>query len=310
MKTKIIFLIRLFLTTILVLLSVVTAVFFLIHLVPGDPVLTILGENAGLKEVDKLRQELGLHLPIYEQWFNYLVNVTRFDFGESFYYHLPVAPIIFERFMSTLLLATASFLVAMALGIPLGIIAALRYRQSWDGFATLLALLGVSVPNFVLGPLLILCFSIQLQLLPIGSNEGFMSLVLPSLTLGLSFAAILTRMSRAAVLDVLNEAFVITARAKGISEFRVVFHHILRNAFLPVLTTLGLQIGVLLGGAVITEAIFSWPGLGSLLVDSIDRRDYQMLQACVLVVSFTYVGINALTDALYCFLDPRISRTV
>jgi ABC-type dipeptide/oligopeptide/nickel transport system permease component len=310
MKSKIILLGRLLLTTIFVLLSVVTVVFFLIHLVPGDPVLTILGENAGLKEIDKLRQELGLHLPIHEQWFNYLGDVIRFDFGESFYYHLPVAPIIFERFVSTLLLATASFLVAMAVGIPLGIVAALRYRQSWDGFATLIALLGVSVPNFVLGPLLILCFSIQFQLLPIGSNEGAMSLVLPSFTLGLSFAAILTRMSRAAVLDVLNEQFLITARAKGISEFRVVFHHILRNAFLPILTTLGLQIGVLLGGAVITEAIFSWPGLGSLLVDSIDRRDYQMLQACVLVVSFTYVAINVLTDVLYCFLDPRITRTL
>jgi len=308
MKNKIILLTRLFLTTILVIFAVVTAVFFLIHLVPGDPVLTILGENAGLKEADQLRHELGLDLPLLQQWFNYLIKIICLDFGRSFYYHAPVAPIIVEGLLSTLLLAVTSFLIALSVGIPLGIVAALNYREGWDGFATLVALLGLSIPNFVLGPLLILCFAVKFKLLPVGSNEGLASLVLPSLTLGLSFAAILTRMSRAAILDVLTEPFVITARAKGLFETRVVAHHILRNAFLPVLTTLGLQIGVLLGGAVITEAVFSWPGLGTLLVDSIDRRDYQMLQACVLVVSFTYVIINALTDALYCIIDPRIGK--
>ena len=306
MKHKIVLLLPVFLMTFFVVFAVVTAVFFLVHLVPGDPVIAILGENAGLKDIDALRHELGLDLPLIQQWFNYLLHVVKLDFGMSFYYHAPVAPIVMQGFFSTALLAVTSFLIALSVGIPLGVVAALNYRGKWDGFATLVALLGLSIPNFVLGPLLILCFSINLKLLPVGSNEGLDSLVLPSLTLGLSFAAILTRMSRAAVLDVLSEPFVIAARAKGLSEARVVVNHILRNAFLPVLTTLGLQVGVLLGGAVITEAVFSWPGLGSLLVDSITRRDYQMLQACVLVVSFSYVIINMVTDILYRLLDPRI----
>ncbi len=306
MKHKIVLLLPVFLMTFFVVFAVVTAVFFLVHLVPGDPVIAILGENAGLKDIDALRHELGLDLPLIQQWFNYLLHVVKLDFGMSFYYHAPVAPIVMQGFFSTALLAATSFLIALSVGIPLGVVAALNYRGKWDGFATLVALLGLSIPNFVLGPLLILCFSINLKLLPVGSNEGLDSLVLPSLTLGLSFAAILTRMSRAAVLDVLSEPFVIAARAKGLSEARVVVNHILRNAFLPILTTLGLQVGVLLGGAVITEAVFSWPGLGSLLVDSITRRDYQMLQACVLVVSFSYVIINMVTDILYRLLDPRI----
>ncbi len=306
MKHKIVLLLPVFLMTFFVVFAVVTAVFFLVHLVPGDPVIAILGENAGLKDIDALRHELGLDLPLIQQWFNYLLHVVKLDFGMSFYYHAPVAPIVMQGFFSTALLAATSFLIALSVGIPLGVVAALNYRGKWDGFAKLVALLGLSIPNFVLGPLLILCFSINLKLLPVGSNEGLDSLVLPSLTLGLSFAAILTRMSRAAVLDVLSEPFVIAARAKGLSEARVVVNHILRNAFLPILTTLGLQVGVLLGGAVITEAVFSWPGLGSLLVDSITRRDYQMLQACVLVVSFSYVIINMVTDILYRLLDPRI----
>jgi peptide/nickel transport system permease protein len=290
----------------LVVLGVCTMVFLLIHLVPGDPVEAMLGESARPADRVALRADLGLDRPLGQQYLSYLSGLVRLDLGVSFQDRRPVSELLAERIPPTLELAAAALMLALLLAVPLGVMAA-RHHGGWlDSGAMGFSLLGISIPNFWLGPILILIFSLWLGWTPVSGREGAGSLVLPAVTLGTGLAAILARMVRSSVLEVLGEDYVRTARAKGLSETAVLWRHALRSAWLPVLTLVGLQLGGLLGGAVITETVFAWPGVGSLMVEGIQSRDYPVVQACVLLISLAYVLVNTLTDLIYALVDPRI----
>lgn len=293
-------------SALMVVLGVACLVFLLIHLVPGDPVEVMLGEAARAADREALREALGLDRSLPVQLFAYLESLLHLDLGESLYSKRPIVDILAERLPATVALAVAALLVAVVVALPLGVVAALEPGSPWDFAAMGIAMAGVSIPNFVMGPLLILLFSFTLGWFPVSGMEGPASIVLPAITLGTALAAILSRMVRATLLEVLDEDYVRTARAKGLGELQVVLRHGLPNAMLPILTLLGLQLGTLLGGAVITETVFAWPGVGQLSVEAIQRRDYPLLQACVLVISVAYVAVNTLTDVLYGWLDPRI----
>jgi len=297
---------RRILITLPVVLGVVSLVFLLIHLIPGDPVEIMLGESALPADRTELRRELGLDRPVLEQYGRFLLQLSRGDLGESLHYREPVTRLIAQRYPATLLLTVAALFVSLCIALPAGIVSGVRQYSIWDHAVMFLALLGVSMPNFWLGPLLILVFSIHVGWFPVSGMGGLRHLVLPALTLGTSMAAIVARMTRSAILEELREEYVLTARAKGLSERAVILKHVLRNALLPVVTVVGLQFGALLAGAVITETIFSWPGLGTLLIQSIQTRDYPVVQGCVLVISLSYVVVNLLTDVVYVFIDPRI----
>ena len=302
------FLLARLLSALLVIFGVVCLVFLLIHLIPGDPVDVMLGESARPADREALRSSLGLDQPMGVQLLDYLSGVIRLDLGRSLHSDQPVSALLAGRIPATLQLALAALSCALLLAVPLGVIAALRRGTGWDWGATGFSTLGVSLPNFWLGPLLILCFSLGLGWTPVSGRESAASLILPALTLGTGFAAILARMIRSSLLEVLGEDFVRTARTKGLSESQVIRRHALRNAWLPVLTLIGMQLGALLGGAVVTEVVFDWPGIGSLMIDAIQRRDYPVVQGCVLFVSLAYVLINTLTDLLYGLVDPRIRQ--
>lgn len=286
--------------------GVACLVFFLIHLVPGDPVDVMLGESARPADRAALRASLGLDQPITTQLTNYFSGLAQFDLGQSLHSRRAVSEMLAERIPATLELAFAALVCAMVLAIPLGIIAAVERGKAWDWGAMGFSMLGVSIPNFWLGPMLILCFSLWLGWTPVSGREGLASLILPAVTLGTGFAAILARMVRSSLLEVLGEDFVRTARAKGLSELKVIWRHAMRNAWLPVATLAGLQLGALLGGAVVTEVVFDWPGIGSLMIEAIQKRDYPVVQGCVLFISLMYVLVNTLTDLLYGLIDPRI----
>ncbi|MGH8580713.1 MAG: ABC transporter permease [Gammaproteobacteria bacterium] len=290
----------------LVVFGVVCAVFFLTHLIPGDPVEVLLGESATTAEREQLRQSLGLDKPLGHQWLAYVAGLLKLDLGTSLFSQKPVAAIIGERIGATGLLALAALGVAVAVAAPTGIIAALRKDTLWDQGAMGLALLGVSIPNFWLGPMLILVFSLSLGWLPVSGAGGPASIILPAITLGTGLAAVLSRNIRSALLEVLAEDYIRTARAKGLAPRVVLLRHAAANAGLTVITVLGLQLGAVLGGAVITETVFDWPGIGSLMVEAILRRDYPVVQGCVLLISVIYVAINTATDIVYALLDPRI----
>jgi peptide/nickel transport system permease protein len=290
----------------LVVFGVCTLVFLLIHLVPGDPVEAMLGEGARPADRAAMTAALGLDRPLGEQYRLYLLRLLRLDLGQSFSFQRPVLDLLAERLPATLTLAGLALVLALALAIPLGVLAACRRGEPADSVAMGFSLLGGAIPNFWLGPLLILVFSLWLGWTPVSGREGPASLILPAITLGTSLAAILARMVRASVLEVLSEDYVRTARAKGLAPGAVLWNHALRNAWLPVLTLVGLQLGGLLGGAVITETVFGWPGLGSLLVEAIQSRDYPVVQGAVLLVSLTYVLVNTGTDLVYAWVDPRI----
>lgn len=292
--------------TIPVIFGVVTIVFFLIHIVPGDPIDILLGENAIQSDRELLRHELGLDKPVMTQYASYLVNVFKFDFGRSVVTGRPVMETLSTRYPNTIILALFALCVSIIVSFTLGTIAAIKKYSLLDNSSMFLSLLAVSMPPFWLGPLLILLFSIKLDLLPVSGKEGFLSIILPAATLGMAFAAITSRMVRSSLLEVLNDDYIKTARAKGLSEFVVIIKHALRNALIPVVTIIGLQFGILLAGSIITETIFAWPGLGSELISSIQKRDYPMVQACVLCISFTYVFVNLATDLLYSVIDPRV----
>lgn len=294
------------LTAVWVMFGVASLVFFILHWVPGDPVEVMLGESAAVADREALRQALGLNLPVVEQWTRFLTNTLRWDLGESLYYQQAVSSLLAQRFAATLELAAAAFLIAVLIALPTGILAAAHRGRAADLTAMGFSLLGVSIPNFWLGPLLVLAFSLGLGWFPVSGRSGLLSLVLPAITLGTGLAAILSRMVRSSLLEVMNEDFIRTARAKGLPSWSVWLRHGMRNAWLPILTLLGIQLGALLGGAVITETVFNWPGLGTLLVESIQRRDYPVVQGCVLLISLCYVAINLLTDLLYARIDPRI----
>ena len=290
----------------LVILGVVSIVFLLIHLIPGDPVEIMLGESATSADREALRISLGLDQPLATQFLNYLGSLLQFDLGNSIHLRRPVTDLLLERLPATGVLAAASLLVALLLALPLGILAAVRRDSVWDSGAMGFSMLGVSIPNFWLGPLLILVFSLWLGWFPVSGRNGVASVVLPALTLGTGLAAVLSRMVRSSMLEVLGEDYIRTARAKGLPDRRVILHHALRNALLPVITLLGLQLGALLAGAVITETVFSWPGIGLLTIEAIQSRDYPVVQACVLLISLCYVVVNLLTDLAYAQIDPRI----
>ncbi|MEC4671773.1 MAG: nickel ABC transporter permease [Nitrospirota bacterium] len=300
------FLVSRLITATVVVLGVMCLVFALIHLVPGDPVEVMLGESAQPADKEALREALGLNQPVHLQLLDYLARLVRLDLGTSIYSRRPILDILLERIPATIELGIAALWVATFLALPLGILAAMHRNTLLDFGAMGFALVGVSIPNFWMGPMLILVGALWLGWFPVSGREGFMSLVLPALTLGTAMAAILSRMIRSALLEVITEEFIRTARAKGLTEWRVIAHHGLRNALLPVITLLGLQLGALLGGAIITETVFSWPGIGLLVVEAIQRRDYPVVQATVLFISLSYVLVNLLTDLLYAWIDPRV----
>jgi peptide/nickel transport system permease protein len=300
------FILRRLLLTVPVVWIVVTLVFGLIHLVPGDPVAQMLGEGASVTQVEKVRNELGLDRPILAQYRTFIVGVLHGDLGTSFRNSEPVARSILARYPATLELSIAAVIFSIAMAIPLGVIAAIRRGRAADRFVGLLSLIGVSFPNFAIGPLLILLLSIMIGLLPVSGRGDFSHLILPALTLGAGLAATTTRMVRSSMLEEIRQDYVRTARAKGLNERVVLFGHALRNGLIPVITVLGLQAGVLLAGAIVTETIFSWPGLGRLTFQAISARDYPLVQGCILTIALTYILINLVTDVLYSFVDPRI----
>ena len=300
------YLLRRLAMTVPVLFGVATLVFSLIHLVPGDPAQAMLGDGASPADVAQLRTRLGLDRPLGEQYASYLSGVVRGDFGVSFRTDRPVVSQILERLPATAELAAAAMAVAVVIALPLGVIAAVR-RGSWvDHGAMTLALAGISVPGFWLGPLLALLFAVELGWLPVSGRGTMAHLILPALTLGSALAALVARMTRASLLEELREPYVAAARARGSSRARAVVAHALRNSLIPVVTILGLQLGAVLTGTIITETIFAWPGVGRLLIQSITFRDYPMVQGCILFIAVTYVSMNLLTDLVYGWLDPRI----
>jgi peptide/nickel transport system permease protein len=300
------FLLRRLLMALPVVWIVVTLVFGLIHMVPGDPVALMLGEGASVAEVEGLRHELGLDRPVLEQYRTYMTGLMRGDLGTSFRNQETVTSAIVQRYPATVELAIASMIFSVIVSVPFGVISAVHHGRAADRAISFVSLFGVSLPNFVLGPLLILFFSIMLGLLPVSGRDGFSHLVLPAVTLGGGLAALMTRMVRGSMLEEIRQDYVRTARAKGLAERAILFGHALRNGLLPVITLLGLNAGALLAGAFVTEPIFSWPGLGRLTIQAINARDYPLVQGCILTIALTYILINLATDVLYSAVDPRI----
>jgi peptide/nickel transport system permease protein len=311
----------------LVVWTVVSLVTLLIELVPGDPAIAILGEQATPEQLTQFREKHGLDRPPFffsfprdgsgerhfvwhgadNRYTDYWAALLHGDMGLSFRNDRPVISLILERYPATIELALCAMLVAVLIAIPLGVIAGTHRGTLIDNFASVVALLGISLPSFVIGPMLVYVFAVKLRWLAPSGRFDWSDIILPAFTLGAALSAILTRMVRSSVIEELGEDYVRTARAKGLSERTVVYKHVLKNGLIPVVTILGLQLGVLLAGAIITERIFGWPGLGLLLVeDGIAKRDYRIVQGCVLVISMTYIIANLLTDMVYRWLDPRI----
>jgi ABC-type dipeptide/oligopeptide/nickel transport system permease component len=294
------------LTTLLpVIAGVLCLTFALLHMVPGDPVDVMLGESASAADRLLLKAQLGLDKPLHVQFGRYVQNLFKGDFGVSIHTQTPITQLLAQAYPATLLLAVTALSIGLLIGIPLGIWSALKAGHWQDVMVTMLSIRLAAMPAFWLGPVLMLVFAVWLGWLPVSGMGSPAAIILPALTLGLGLSAILTRMTRTSLLEVLNEDYIRTARAKGLSERQVLLRHALRAALLPMVTIVGLQMGSLLAGAVITETIFSWNGIGRLLVDSIEKRDYPVTQACVLVVALSYVLINQLTDVAYHWLDPR-----
>lgn len=287
---------------------VVSAVFLLIHLVPGDPILQMLGEGAPAADIAATRHAYGLDIPLGQQYLHYWKGVLHGDLGPSLRFNQNVSKLIAQRYPYTLQLTIAALVVALIISIPAGVRSAQR-RGKWDDKTlSVVSLFGLSFPNFALGPILILIFSIYLGLLPVSGSGSVAHLILPAITMGGSLAAILTRMVRTSMLEELGQDYIRTARAKGLPERAVVYRHALRNAMLPILTVVGLQFGALLAGAIVTETIFSWPGIGRLTIQAIGNRDYYLVQGCILAIGLTYVLVNFLTDLLYSVANPRIRQ--
>jgi peptide/nickel transport system permease protein len=300
------YLVRRLLLTIPVLLGVATLVFSLIHLVPGDPAQAMLGDGASPQDIAELRTSLGLDRPLLEQYVTFLRHAIGGDLGRSFRTGQPVTTMIVERVPATAELAVAAMFVAVLIAIPLGVVAAVWRGTAADYGAMTFALAGVSIPNFWLGPLLAIVFAVELGWLPVSGRGTLAHLILPSVSLGLALSAILARMTRASLLDELRELYVRAAQARGVSRVVAITLHALRNSMVPLLTIVALQFGAVLTGAVITETIFAWPGIGRLLIQSIGFRDYPMVQGCILLIAVTYVTVNLVTDLMYGVLDPRI----
>lgn len=292
----------------IVIFGVLLLTFLLIHLVPGDPVEVMLGDSASTADRAQLREELGLNKPLISQFGSYLNKLAHGDLGQSIHSKKPIIELLKERYPATLKLAFFALIIGLAIGIPLGIFAALKAGHWQDFVVTIVSVRFSAMPAFWLGPMLMLLFAVWLGWLPVSGMDEPTSIVLPALTLGFGLSAILTRMTRTSLLEVLHDDFIRTARAKGLSEKTVIIRHALRAALLPIITIVGLQMGSLLAGTVITETIFSWDGIGRLLVESIEKRDYPVTQACVLVVALSYVLVNLATDVIYKLADPRVRK--
>jgi len=300
------FLIKKLSSFVTVIFGVLLLTFLLIHLVPGDPVEVMLGESASTADRTQLRADLGLDQPLIQQFGTYLAKLSQGDLGKSIHTKTPIVEIVKTRYPATVKLALLSLFLGIALGVPMGIYAALKANHWQDIVVTLVSVRLSAMPAFWLGPMLMLIFAVWLGWLPVSGMESSASIILPALTLGFGLSAILTRMTRTSLLEVLNDDYIRTARAKGLTEQAVILRHALRAALLPIITIVGLQMGSLLAGTVITETIFSWDGIGRLLVESIEKRDYPVTQACVLIVALSYVLVNLITDTLYRFADPRV----
>ena len=285
---------------------IVTMIFLLAHIVPGDPVQQMLGDGAQQQDIQQLRHELGLDQPLPVQYERYLWGVVRGDLGESIRFQEPVAEVILSHYPATLELAFFALLVCAGIAIPAGVFAASRRGTAADHAVGVFTLFGLSVPNFALGPVLILIFSVLIGWFPVSGRGGISHLILPAITLGAALAAILARMVRTSTIEELSSDYVRTARAKGLRESAVLFRHAFRNALIPILTIIGLQFGTLLAGTIVTETIFSWPGIGRLSVQAIEARDYPLLQGCILLIAVSYVVVNLMTDVVYAFVDPRV----
>ncbi|GAB2613028.1 nickel ABC transporter permease [Kribbella endophytica] len=292
--------------SIFVLWGAVTIIFVVLRLVPGDPAYIMLGPDADQAQVDALRAQLGLDHSLAQQYATYLTNVVHLDFGQSFRLSTDSMTLVMQRVPATIQLASTALLLSLLIGLPLGVIAALKANTWLDRTISVFSLLGQSTPSFWLGIVMILVFARNLQVLPSSGSGSWAHLVLPTVTLALPFLAILVRLTRSGLLEVVHEGYVQTARAKGLAEGGVILVHALRNALIPIVTVVGLQFGALLGGTVIVETVFAWPGVGRLLIDSISKRDYGVVQAAILLVATIFVLINLLVDLLYGFLDPRV----
>jgi len=289
-----------------VMIGVTFIVFGIMHLTPGSPAKIKLGEMAKPEQIEALEKEMGLDKPFIVQYVRYMKGAIKGDFGRSYLSNRPVFNEVLQRFPATLKLAIASMVIAVVIGIPVGIISATKQYSALDSITMVLALIGVSMPVFWLGLMLILLFSVTLGWLPSSGASTFQHLILPSITLGLSSTAIITRMTRSSMLEVIRQDYIRTARAKGVSERVVINKHALRNALIPVITVIGLQFGSLLGGAVLTESVFSWPGVGKLMIDAIKKQDRPVVLACIIFISITFSVVNLAVDILYAFIDPRI----
>lgn len=298
--------IRRILLMIPILLGVSLIVFSLMHLTPGDPVQIMLGEFAQPAQIEQMRDSLGLNDPLHIQYFNFIKNAVHGDFGDSIHYHKPVIQLIKERIKYTAFLSVAGMFVSYIIAFPIGIISAIKRYSLFDDMAMIFALSGISIPNFWLGIMLILLFSLKFGVLPATGVGSWQHLILPAITLGTAGAALTTRLVRSSMLEVINKDYIRTARSKGLTEKVVVYKHALKNAMLPVLTMIGLRLGFILGGAVITEKVFARPGMGRLLVDSIFRRDYLVVQAVTIIIALTVLTANLVIDLIYSFIDPQI----
>lgn len=298
--------VRRLLRSILVLIGVSVVVFGIVRVIPGDPVRLMLPIDATQEEVENFRVKMGFDEPIYRQYLIYMRGILNGDLGRSLRYRRPVMELVLERLPATFELAMTGTLLAVIIAVPAGVIAAWKQRTFFDNFFMFVSMVGQSVPIFWLGIMFILIFSVQFRLLPTSGRGTLLQLIMPSFTLATFFMALLARLTRSSVLEVLGQAYVQTARAKGLREGIVLFRHVLKNALIPIVTILGLQVGTLLGGSVITETVFAWPGIGTLAVGAIYNRDYPLVQGTVLISAFIFVGINILVDFIYIYLDPRI----
>ncbi|CAN5501613.1 ABC transporter permease [soil metagenome] len=295
--------------SLIVLVGVSVVVFFLARLAPGDPVTLMLSETASPEQIEAAREHYGFNDPIYQQYWLFASRAIRGDFGDSLYYDEPALRVVMDAFPQTLKLALTAFLLAVGVAIPLGVIAAIKRDTIWDYLAVGLSVIGQAAPSYWIGILLILFLSVRIKIFPSSGNFGPEYIVLPAITLAALLMAVLTRLTRAGMLDVLSDDYVRTARSKGLKERSVIVRHALRNALIPLVTVMGLQLGSLLGGTVIVEQVFAWPGVGRLAVNAISSRDYPIIQAVVLLVSVVFVVINLAVDLLYGFLDPRIRHS-
>ncbi len=299
------YLLKRLLQSVFVLLGITVVVFFVLHL-SGDPVQLMVPPSASQAEVEILREKMGFNDPIYVQYFRFLTSALHGDFGTSYYYGQPAMDIVLERFPATIKLASCAMVIALALAIPAGILSAVKRNSKTDALIRSLALLGQCVPSFWFGIMMILLFSVKLHLLPTGGNESVKSIILPAITLGLFSAASVTRVLRSSMIEVMGKEYITVATAKGLSRYKVIMKHAFKNAFSGMMTIVGMQFAGLLGGSVITETVFAWPGVGRLIVQSITNNDFMVVEATVILLASIFVLINFVVDVLYCVINPRV----